>query len=56
MTHLLTNEDYGIANGIILQNENISVKGKALYLPVYMTMFIENQQIPEDLVYRVEAI
>lgn len=56
MTHLLTNEDYGIARGIILQNENISVKGKAVYLPVYMTMFIENQQIPEDLVYRIEAI
>ncbi len=56
MTHLLTNEDYGIAKGIILQNENISVKGKAVYLPVYMTMFIENQHIPEDLVYRVEAI
>ena len=48
--------DYGIARGIILQNENISVKGKAVYLPVYMTMFIENQQIPEDLVYRIEAI
>ena len=56
MTHLLTNEDYGIAKGIILQNENVSVKGKAVYLPVYMTMFIENQQIPEDLVYRIEAI
>ena len=56
MTHLLTNEDYGITKGIIFQNENILVKGKAMYLPVYMTMFIENQQIPEDLVYRVEAI
>ena len=55
MTHLLTNEHYGIAKGIILQNENISVKDKAVYLPVYMTMFIE-KQIPEDLVYRVEAI
>lgn len=50
------NEHYGIAKGIILQNENISVKDKAVYLPVYMTMFIENKQIPEDLVYRVEAI
>ena len=56
MTHLLTNEGYGIAKGVILQNENVFVKGKAVYLPVYMTMFIENQQIPEDLVYRVEAI
>jgi predicted AAA+ superfamily ATPase len=56
MTHLLTNECYGIAQGFILQNENISVKGKAVYLPIYMTMFIENEQIPEDLIYRVEAI
>jgi predicted AAA+ superfamily ATPase len=53
MTHLLANEQYGIAKGFILQNENISVKGKAAYLPVYMTMFIENRQIPEDLIYRV---
>ena len=56
MTHLLTSEYYGIAQGVILQNENISVKGKAVYLPIYMTMFIENEQIPEDLIYRVEAI
>ncbi len=56
MTHLLTNEHYGIAKGIILQNENIAIKDKAVYLPVYMTMFIENQQVPEDLIYRVEAI
>ena len=53
MTHLLANEQYGIAKGFILQNENISVKGNAVYLPVYMTMFIENRQIPEDLIYRV---
>ena len=56
MTHLLTNEHYGIAKGIILQNENIAIKDKAVYLPVYMTMFVENQQVPEDLIYRVEAI
>lgn len=56
MTHLLSYENYGIAKGFILQNDNISVKGKAVYIPVYMTMFIENQQIPEDLIYRVEAI
>ncbi|MBR5912656.1 MAG: ATP-binding protein [Bacteroidales bacterium] len=56
MTHLLTNEHYGIAQGIILQNDNISVKEKAVYLPIYMTMFIENEQVPENLIYRVEAI
>jgi hypothetical protein len=56
MTHLLSNEDYGIPKGIILQNENISVKGKAVYLPIYMTMFVENQQIPDNLIYRVETI
>ena len=56
MTHLLTNENYGIGKGLILQNENISVKGKAVYLPIYMTIFIENQQVPEDLIYRVEVI
>ena len=56
MTHLLTNENYGIATGFVLQNENVSSKDKAVYLPVYMTMFIENQQVPEDLIYRVEAI
>ena len=56
MTHLLTNEHYGIAKGIILQNDNISVKGKAVYLPIYMTAFIEKLQIPEDLIYRIEPL
>ncbi len=56
MTHLLTNEHYGIAKGFIFQNDNISVNGKAVYLPIYMTAFIEKQQIPDDLIYRIEPI
>ena len=56
MTHLLTNEKYGIPQGFILQNENVSVKGKAVYLPVYMTMFIEKKQIPENFIYHIEPI
>lgn len=56
LTYLLSNEDYGIPKGIVLQNDNIFVKGKTTYLPVYMTMFIREEKIPKDLIYKIEPI
>ena len=56
LTYLLSNESYGIPEGIVLQNDNISTKGKTTYLPIYMTMFIEEEKIPERLIYKIEPI
>lgn len=56
MTHLLSNQNYGIERGFILQNDNLFTKDKAVYLPIYMATFIEQQQLPTNFIYRVEPV
>ena len=56
MSHLLLNEQYGIERGFVLQNDNVVTKGKAVYLPIYMATFIEQQRLPSNLIYRVEPV
>ena len=36
---------YSIAEGFVLSNYNVEVKGNLIYYPIYMLMFIENDNI-----------
>lgn len=56
LTCLLSNDSFGIPEGIVLQNDNISIKGKTTYLPIYMTMFIKEEELPEKFIYKLESI
>ncbi|MCD8293645.1 MAG: AAA family ATPase [Clostridia bacterium] len=44
LNHFLESEDYGtkIDEALILSNYNVSQKGRAVYMPVYMIMFLTN--------------
>ncbi len=42
MTNCLNNTEYNMDEGIVLANCNVSKKDKITYLPVYMAMFLEN--------------
>ena len=44
LNNILGNEQYGIPEAITLCNDNISIRGKVVYLPVYMTMFLKRKQ------------
>ena len=35
-------------------NDNVAVEGKIVYLPIYMTMFIQPPSLPEKLIYKIE--
>lgn len=43
LTNILDCSEYDIPEAIILNNENIKVKGKYIYAPIYMVMFIEKK-------------
>lgn len=51
LTNLLTNKEYGITEALVLNNENMQQKGNVLYVPIYMTMFIEKRRIVGDTHY-----
>lgn len=40
LNNILGNEQYGIPEAITFCNDNVCVRGKVVYLPVYMTMFL----------------
>ena len=44
LNNILGNEQYGIPEAITLCNDNVSKRGKVVYLPVYMTMFLKRKQ------------
>lgn len=53
LANILDNEDYDLNKAIILCNDNVSVEGKKIYLPIYMTTFIRKKQdIPG--IYKLE--
>lgn len=51
---ILDNPKYGLDEAIVLSNANVEVCGRIVYLPVYMTAFIQKFQIPEDMTYRLD--
>lgn len=42
MTNCLNNKEYNMDEGIVFANCNVSKKDKITYLPIYMAMFLEN--------------
>ena len=53
LKNVLSNSDYDIKKAYVLCNENLKVSGKITYLPIYMTMFIQNSVLP-NFVYKVD--
>ena len=41
---------YSIEEGFVLSNYNVEVKGNLIYYPIYMLMFIENDDIKVPVV------
>lgn len=54
LSNVMQNADYDIQKAYVLCNDNISVKGRILYLPIYMTMFIK-KKVMTPLIYRVDV-
>ena len=53
LSNVLRNDDYKIDQAYVLCNSNVEVKGKILYLPIYMLMFIKNTELA-TFVYKVD--
>lgn len=53
LSNVMANENYQIPQAYVFSNGNVSQEGRVLYLPIYMTAFLE-KQTPIDLVYKVD--
>ena len=52
LNNLLESADFNIQQAYIFSNYNVSRNGKKIYMPIYMTMFLENRK-QESLIYSV---
>ena len=53
---LLANPGYGVENAIVLSDYNTSRAPKISYLPVYLVMFLEHDQLPSDSVFKLPPL
>ena len=48
LTNLLSTEEYGINEALVLNNGNLEMRGNVLYAPIYMTMFLNKSHTQGD--------
>ena len=53
LKNIMESEEYGIEKAYVLCNDNVSRKGKIVYLPIYMMMFIRNTKI-QSMIWKVD--
>ena len=51
MDNVLRIAEYGIETGYVFCNGNVETVGKSVYLPIYMLMFLQKSELPEELLY-----
>lgn len=46
--------DNRIESEMVFCNDNVSVKGPVTYYPIYMLMFLKNEHIDNDFIYKLD--
>ena len=54
LDNVLKNPQYEISEAIVFCNENIQVKDKVLYCPIYLVGMLKKQRLPEDYIYQMD--
>lgn len=52
LANVMTNELYQICKAYVLCNDNLAVKDKIVYLPIYMLMFIQRRKSTAPLIFK----
>ena len=47
LTNVMASDEYRIPKALVLCNGNVRTTGKVVYMPIYMLMFLEKEQIAE---------
>jgi uncharacterized protein len=54
LTSLLSNDCFGYELGYVFSKSNVKTKGKIIYLPIYMVMFLENRRNLSDRIINLD--
>ena len=53
LSNIMDNEEYAIPKALVFYQENTQIKGRLAYLPIYMTMFLQ-QESNDELTYQID--
>ena len=53
LSNVLGNQQYAIPRAVVFCNQNVEVKDKIVYLPIYMLMFLKKKEI-DDTIYKFD--
>lgn len=48
LSNVMASTEYDIDEGLVLCNGNVETKGRVVYMPIYMLMFLEKEQVPDQ--------
>ena len=54
MDNVLNQIDYGIEEGYVFCGGNIETVGKVTYFPIYMLMFLQKKELPEEILFETD--
>lgn len=54
MDNVLGQADYGVREGYVFCNGNLETAGRVTYLPIYMLMFLQKSELPEDILFETD--
>ena len=52
LNNLLSCENYDIPEAIVFSNENVHQSDRVVYYPIYLVMFLEEEGMSEDVIYK----
>ena len=54
LANVMDSREYNIPHAVVLSQENVQIAGKVLYLPIYMTMFLQKRVSDKPLIYKLD--
>lgn len=54
LNNIMTNSEYKLSKAVVFCNDNVAQKENAVYLPIYMIMFLQHEQMPPSQVFSVD--
>lgn len=49
LSNVILNDEYNISEAIVFSNGNIESEGKVLYMPIYMLMYLQPEEIADPI-------
>jgi len=54
MDNVLNRTEYGLEEGYVFCNGNVETVGKITYFPIYMLMFLQKKELPEEIPFETD--